>query len=321
MAGLDVRLLGEVSIRLDGEAVRLRSAKSLELLGLLVARRHRPVPRDAAAEALWPEEQPEATRRQLRQALWRLNGALRPRPFVRPTRSGALQLDVAAFAAIDLVALEEAHAATADLAGADLSDRQAARLEAAVAGYGGDFLAGCSQQWCLPERARARELHLAARDQLIGWCEARGLAGRALGHGRVVLDADPARETTHRLLMRLHHRRGDRAAALRQYRSCVDALGEEYGVGPSAPTVLLHRRIRADEDGDRDGPPPAEPRPAAGQAAEIAALHERLAEIQATLDLVLRAVGPVAAGGPAHPAGHAATAPRRPGHPQLRGGR
>ncbi|MBL7495711.1 AfsR/SARP family transcriptional regulator [Frankia nepalensis] len=294
-----MRLLGDVTILQDGDVVRVSSAKALELLGLLIARRSNPLAREAVAAVLWPDERPEVTRRQLRQALWRLNGALPRTPVLHASRGGRLQVDVAAFASIDLVMLEEAHAATADVAGADLSDGQAERLEGAAAGYGGDFLAGFHQEWCLPERTRVQEIHLSVRDQLIGYCASRGLVARALAHGRAVLDLEPARETTHRLLMRLHHRHGDRAAALRQYRRCVEALAAEYGVAPSAPTSLLHRRIREDESDHarHQHERPDERRRVESGAAEIAAVHERLAEIQATLDTLLRAVGHGMVGG------------------------
>ncbi|WP_198318682.1 AfsR/SARP family transcriptional regulator [Pseudofrankia inefficax] len=311
-------LLGEVTIRHNDVALPCPSTKALELLGFLITRRDHPLARDSVADALWPDERPEATRRQLRQALWRLRGALAGAPFLRTARGGRLEVDVTAFASVDLVLLEEAHAETADVAGTQLSDRQAERLEIAVAGYGGDFLAGCHQDWCMPERTRAREIHMSLRDQLIGYCEPRRLVARALAHGRAVLEREPARETTHRLLMRLHHRSGDRAAALRQYGQCVEALAAEYDVGPSALTTQLHRRIRED-DGARDG---AE-RPSAGDdredcdergdgggrgsRPEIAALHERLGEIQASLDILLLAIG--------HGAGAGAGAGRGAGSP------
>src|SRR5262245_49197493 len=112
MAGLDVRLLGDFTIRQDGDVVRVSSAKALELLGLLIARRSNPLAREAVAAVLWPDERPEVTRRQLRQALWRLNGSLPRTPVLHASRGGRLQVDVAAFASIDLVMLEEAHAAT-----------------------------------------------------------------------------------------------------------------------------------------------------------------------------------------------------------------
>jgi len=301
MAGLDVRLLGDVTIRRDGEVVPCTSAKARELLGLLVSRRGHPLDRDAVADVLWPDEPPDTTRRHLRQVLWRLRAALTGPPFLQAVQAGRLQVDVGAFASIDLVTLEEAHAATADVAGADLSDRQAAMLEAAAAAYGGEFLAGCHQDWCLPERARLQEIHLSVRDQLVEYCERRGLVARAVAHGRVALDREPARETTHRLLMLLHHRRGDRAAALRQYRRCVEALAAEFGVGPSAPTALLHRRIRADSRDEARLPADGQAAPAGAREidrtgpdrglAEIAEVHQRLAEIQATLDTLLRAVG------------------------------
>ncbi len=56
-----------------------------------------------------------------------------------------------------------------------------------------------------------------------------------------------ARESTHRRLMRLYYRAGDRTAALRQYDHCVAALNEELGVKPSRLTVEVYNQIRLDE--------------------------------------------------------------------------
>jgi DNA-binding SARP family transcriptional activator len=43
---------------------------------------------------------------------------------------------------------------------------------------------------------------------------------RALRHGTARLRSETAHERTHRRMMRLYHRLGDRTAALRQYQSC-----------------------------------------------------------------------------------------------------
>ncbi|MGH9074328.1 MAG: BTAD domain-containing putative transcriptional regulator, partial [Acidimicrobiales bacterium] len=51
--------------------------------------------------------------------------------------------------------------------------------------------------------------------------------------------ADPAEEAPHRLLIRVHLARGDRAAALVALRRCRDVLNAELGQGPSAETEDL----------------------------------------------------------------------------------
>ena len=47
--------------------------------------------------------------------------------------------------------------------------------------------------------------------------------------------------------MRLHYMTGNRTAALRQYRACVEALDEELGVGPAQSTQRLYQQICSDQ--------------------------------------------------------------------------
>ena len=53
-------------------------------------------------------------------------------------------------------------------------------------------------------------------------------------------------EQAHRQLMRAHYLRGQRAAAVRQYRACVADLQRELGVPPSLLTQRLADAIAAD---------------------------------------------------------------------------
>ena len=62
-----------------------------------------------------------------------------------------------------------------------------------------------------------------------------------------ILKYDPARERTHRQLMRIYYLLGDRTAALRQYERCVGALKRELGVNPERRTVDLHQQIKSDQ--------------------------------------------------------------------------
>ena len=61
-----------------------------------------------------------------------------------------------------------------------------------------------------------------------------------------LLACDPCREDAHRVVMRAHVRRGERAQALRQYRLCEHALLREFEIEPEALTTELFERIRRD---------------------------------------------------------------------------
>jgi DNA-binding SARP family transcriptional activator len=60
------------------------------------------------------------------------------------------------------------------------------------------------------------------------------------------LSIDPCREDAHRVIMRTHLRRGERAQALRQYRLCEYVLRREFDTAPEPQTIALYERIRID---------------------------------------------------------------------------
>ena len=87
-----------------------------------------------------------------------------------------------------------------------------------------------------------------------------------------LLALDPVQEDAHRTLMRLHARGGRRAAALRQYQTCVAVLQKELGVEPEPATRRLYLEIlqRA-------------PRPAPGRAGALPAGRAATAPADAPL--------------------------------------
>jgi TolB-like protein len=61
-----------------------------------------------------------------------------------------------------------------------------------------------------------------------------------------MLALEPSHEEAHRGLMEAFARSGDKAAALRQFQVCVDALKRTLDAKPGQPTIQLYERIRAD---------------------------------------------------------------------------
>ena len=67
----------------------------------------------------------------------------------------------------------------------------------------------------------------------------------ALDHARELLALDPLAEDAHRRLMRLHHLKGDRAAALLAFDACERILKDEVGTRPSRGTMELLAAVEA----------------------------------------------------------------------------
>lgn len=297
MAELEVRLFGDVSIQQDGRSLSLLTGKALELLCYLLIHRDRAHTRETLSEVLWPEGKPAVAKKYLRQALWQLNRAVQlgsdqhrsetelivviDPSWVRINPGASWWLDVSAF--------ERTYAKARDIAGHRLSDHQAHDLEAALDLYRGDLMATWYPDWCSHERDRLQLTYLTMLDQLMGYCEVQRLYAKGLSLGQAVLRFDSARECTHRQLMLLHYRAGDRVSAIRQYERCAAVLTQELGVQPSAGTAALYEQIRADRVPDSPMPPSVRPSSTGPpmderwQVAAVADLHMRLDQIQASL--------------------------------------
>ena len=177
-----------------------------------------------------------------------------------------------------------------------MAARKAEGLRLAVQLYRGDLLEGSYQDWCLYERERLQNIYLAMLDKLSGYCEASGEYEQGQDYSTRILRHDPARECTHRRLMRLQYLAGDRSAALRQYVRCVTVLEDELGVKPDRQTVALYDEIRSGSFVT------APPRPAAGPeskdaeavlpdiVARLKQLHAALTEIQQQVKKEIRTV-------------------------------
>ncbi|MCL7453555.1 MAG: bacterial transcriptional activator domain-containing protein, partial [Anaerolineae bacterium] len=138
----------------------------------------------------------------------------------------------------------EAFGQALDEAGA-LADGQKrlVALQAALRLYGGDYLEGVYDDWCSLERQRLREKYLVALESLAGLYAGRGNLQQAVEEYQRLVEQDPYREPAHRELMRSYFRLGDRAAAIRQYQSCVEILRDELGLSPSRETEELYLKI------------------------------------------------------------------------------
>jgi predicted ATPase/DNA-binding SARP family transcriptional activator len=232
---LEIRTLGGLRIQ-HGE--RSVSGRTAALLAYLVCTR-RAQAREVLATFLWPESpQAPSNLRTLLTTLRRDVGSyvLTGDPVAMAPEQG-WWLDVAEFEhQLDTAPQDDVRA-----------------LEAALALYQGDFLAGVYvdsqsfEDWARLERERLRLRAMQALDTLITCHLAQGEYARGLARATQLLGMDNLREKTHRQLMELLAQSGEREAALAQYDTCRRLLDEELGTKPTPQTVALFERIVAGE--------------------------------------------------------------------------
>jgi DNA-binding SARP family transcriptional activator len=248
--GLQVMLFGRVAVLRGGRPVPVLSSKALELLCYLVLHRDRAHTRDALSRLLWPDAPETHAKKYLRQSLWQLqttlaSGAEPDESPLLDVQAGRVRVSLAASWWCDVDVVEQTPRHHPDSTTDARPAVDVGVLERAAALCQGDLLEGWNQDWCVRERDRLHLVHLDLLEHLTDHCVARGDLARGLVHGNRLVQLDPAREVTHRQLMRLYAAAGDRTGALRQYRRCVAALATEFDLEPDAETVELYRRIRS----------------------------------------------------------------------------
>ncbi|MBX3600128.1 MAG: AAA family ATPase [Rubrivivax sp.] len=257
----ELTLLGPVTLRRQGAAVPLATAKLAALLVLLAL--GGPAHRARLAGWLWPNVDDAAARRNLRRELARL----------REAGVGdvlASEGDVLALAGAPRLACD---AWTFRDGAASPHERD---VDAALALWRGPPADGLAlggtasfDDWLQAEREQLHALRRRALQASAAAHEARGGLDAALARIEALLADDPLQEHLHREAMRLHLAAGRREAALAQYKRCRELLQRELGLAPMAATeALAQQAARAASAPSSLATPAAGAGAAAGQPVE-----------------------------------------------------
>jgi LuxR family transcriptional regulator, maltose regulon positive regulatory protein len=236
-ATLNIYALGDARVELDGRAVQWPVTQSRDLFFCLLQYPFG-LRKERIGEILWPDHAPHKLDGIFRSTLYRLRRALSRQVILfeddlyRFSRPSGYWLDVEAFDRL----LDEASRPTPP-------DKVIGFLEGALALYRGDYLQGIYADWTVLERERLRSRYLVALETLAQlYATGRNLR-RAIELYQRVLCLDPYREAVHRDVMRCYQRLGDRAAAIRQYQTCVEVLREDLGLSPAKETEEAYLEI------------------------------------------------------------------------------
>jgi DNA-binding SARP family transcriptional activator/tetratricopeptide (TPR) repeat protein len=223
-----IRVLGELSIEVDGAAVPLpASLRAVALLGWL-AIHPGPRPRSEIASSLWPDVPDASARNSVRSALWSLRQVFGDRAddALETNRSRIGLRNVST----DLELFDQ-------FVGAD-------QLDEALSLCRGELLSGVDDEWALI----AREAHRDRLGSLLAGSSDRAAAeddhALAIARARKAMDLNPLSESSARLLMRRYDEVGDRSVALTVYTRIVERLRRELGIAPSEETWRLAEAIR-----------------------------------------------------------------------------
>jgi DNA-binding SARP family transcriptional activator len=251
MTQLDVRLLGGFQARLGAGPPLALPAKTQALLAYLALRPGAGHPRDKIAALLWGATSDAQARANLRHTVFTLRKALDGSVLETDGHTIGLAPDAVD---VDTSSFEQL-----------VADGTPGALERAGDLYRGDLLEGlvlaepAFEEWLLAERERLRELAVEALTKLLAHRMREPETERAIQTAMRLLALEPLQEAVHRTLMRLYGRQGRRAAALKQYQTCVSVLQRELGAEPEKETrdlyqeMLRHRPAEVERTSPRPG--------------------------------------------------------------------
>ncbi len=273
-----IRLCGSVSVELDGRAVQdlMRHGNELLLFAYLALERGRPVPRDEASAAIWPDRRPMHEDAALRTVLSRLRTALGDD--VLPSGSG-LVLRLPQDTSVDVFDAREAVGAARRC-----DDPQRALELAAQARPVTErpLLPGFDRTWIDARRRELADLRVDATE-IVAWASLElGDRTTAESAARELVERAPLHESGYELLMRVLAKRRNLADALGVYERLRTVLREELGAAPGPALRALHASLLADgTDGEAQ-------RPVAMTVAELGELTRSIGAARVTWEHLVR---------------------------------
>jgi DNA-binding SARP family transcriptional activator len=224
-----IALLGRFSVAIDGVPISgdaWRSRRAADVLKLLALSPHHRLHRSQVMEALWPENDPQASGTNLRKALHFARHALGDEHAI-VSEHGVLVLWPDAQVETDVERFE-----TAARRALEAGDQAACR--AAMDLYCGDLLPDDRyESWLAELRGRLRQRYLDVLRTGAVW--------------QRLIEEDPTDEQAARALMRAHLDAGERREAIRRFERLREALHDQLGVGPDRATVALYEDVLAVE--------------------------------------------------------------------------
>ncbi len=253
MSELALFLLGPPRIERDGVLLNVDTRKAIALIAYLAVTKQ-PQSRDTLAALLWPDYDQTHARATLRRTLSALNKALAgnwlsiDRERVSLNIISHIRVDVDEFYSHLVECKTHGHPAS-EVCSACLDP-----LAKAVALYRDDFLAGFGlrdssnfDDWQFFQADTMRHDLANALERLVRGHSILPDYTAAIAYARRWLALDRLHEPAYRYLMQLYAWSGQRAAALHQYRECVQVLQKELGVAPLEATTWLYQAIKENQ--------------------------------------------------------------------------
>ncbi|WP_461167209.1 BTAD domain-containing putative transcriptional regulator [Tsukamurella serpentis] len=253
MASLDVRVLGQVSLSVDGAPNEVSGVKPRSVLALLVMNRGRAVTVDSLSEQVWDGRPPASARASLQVFVSGLRKALRG-PGAGSgldaqlvTSGSTYRLDLLPEQS-DIGRFEAARRRGTELAAAARFDEASAMFAAALSEFRGDAVADLrGLQFADNFAIGMAEERAAVQSAMYDAEIAAGRAASVIGELRRLVSENPLQEPLWGQLITALYVTGRQADALEAARELRRTLADELGADPAPALVELEGKVLRQE--------------------------------------------------------------------------
>ncbi len=247
-ARVDVRVLGDVGLTLDGAEVALPTGKQLALLAMLALQVGRPVPADRLLMGLWGPDAPPEVVKTLQVHVSTLRKRLRGCGVDVLFSPSGYRLDVAADR-VDVGRFEALADQGLQAAAEGRPEDARPLLDEALRQWSGEPLSNVLDAPFAPDEAEAlQQRRLAVATAKVDADLALGLGSTVVEEVRGLAEAAPYDERICGQLMIALYRAGDQAQALAELRRFRARLDDDLGLLPGPELAALERRILEHDD-------------------------------------------------------------------------
>lgn len=253
MASLDIRVLGQVSLSVDGAPNEVSGVKPRSVLALLVMNRGRAVTVDSLSEQVWDGNPPASARASLQVFVSGLRKALRGPgagsglDALLVTSGSTYRLDLEPDQS-DVGRFDAARRRGAELAAAGRFDQASLMFASALAEFRGDAVADLrGLQFADNFAVGMAEERAAVQSAMYDAEIAAGRAGSVIGDLRRLVSEHPLQEPLWGQLITALYVTGRQADALEAARELRRTLADELGADPTPALVELEGKVLRQE--------------------------------------------------------------------------
>jgi WD40 repeat protein/serine/threonine protein kinase len=243
---LEVKLLGQFQIRIDGKPVDIPSRAEQSLLAYLVLNTGTAFRREHLAGLFWPDSDEGNAKGYLRQALWRLRKSFTDTASSIPDYFQANKISIAFDPGypywLDTAVLEDE---TADSLEDILGSTQV---------YSGELLPGFYDEWAILEREQLRAIFNRKMHRLLEQLQSASRWQDLIQHAERWISMGDNPEPAYRALILGYAMLGDLSSAQAAYNRCRMVFERDLRVELSPETVLLAEKILSGEPLEQAAP-------------------------------------------------------------------